>query len=218
MKINTSSEYSVTLQLVSRVFCVLMIVIPTFGYADEARYIEQGREGIEAFRQGNLIMAIELLGKSAEKGYAPAQTTLAYIMDQAEENDRAFELFEQAAKQNNAAGQFGLGNMYAKGEGVGKDPIAAGYWIKKSALQHYAPAMRAYAYALEFAHFGFEKDLTQAFRWYYQCHDAADRVCTRRLAQGYDTGDLGQPADENKAGELRRQLNQASQGAKNAEN
>lgn len=207
MKFDGTVQHSRMMKPVLRFFVMLILVIPKFGHADEGQFIEQGKKGIEAFRQGNLMIAIELLSKSAEKGYAPAQTTLAYIMDQAEENDRAFELFEQAAKQDYAAAQFGLGKMYAKGEGTQKDPLIAGRWIKKSALQHHAPAMRAYAFALEHGRLGFDRNSEQALHWYYQCHDAGDSVCARRLVQAYEKGDLGQPADENKADELRRRLN-----------
>lgn len=151
---------------------------------------------------------MDLLNKSAEKGYAPAQTTLAYILDQSEEDDQAFKLFEQAAKQNYAAAQFGLGNMYAKGEGVEQDPLIAGQWIKKSAEQSHRPAMRAYAFALEFGKLGLDRNSELALHWYQLCNDAGDSVCARRLVQAYEKGDLGQPADENKADELRRRLNQ----------
>ena len=200
--------------LVLKFLVVLVFLVPGFGYSDEVTFIEQGEKGIEEFRQGNLITAIDLLSKSAEKGYAPAQVTLAYIMDQAEENDRAFELFEQAALQDNAAAQFGLGNMYAKGEGTEKDPFLGGQWIKKSALQNHAPAMRAYAFALEHGNLGLQRRLDQALQWYNQCHEAGDPVCTRRLVNIYENGELGLPVDKNKADELRLLLNDMSDGAK----
>jgi hypothetical protein len=205
MKYDNPVQYSRMIKSVLKSFVFLVFFIPAPGTAES--FIELGEKGIEAFRQGNLILAMDLLSKSAEKGYAPAQTTLAYILDQSEENDQAFILFEQAAKQNYAAAQFGLGKMYASGEGVEQNQSIAGEWIKKSAEQSYLPAMRAYAFALESGSLGFDKNSEQAFHWYQLCDDAGDTVCTRRLAQVYETGDLGQPVDENKADELRRRLN-----------
>jgi hypothetical protein len=189
-------------------FVFLGFFAPGSGITGDENFIDLGEKGIEAFRQGNLILAMDLLNRSAEKGYAPAQTTLAYILDQSEEDDHAFKLFEQAAKQEYAAAQFGLGNMYAKGEGVQQNPMIAGQWIKKSAEQNHPPAMRAYAFALEYGNLGFDMNSAQALHWYHLCNDAGDSVCTRRLVQAYEKGDLSQPADENKANELRRRLNQ----------
>ena len=199
------------IKLIFKCFVVSLFLIPGTGFAADAQAVEQGDKGIEAFRQGNLISAMELLSKSAEKGYAPAQVTLAYIMDQAEENDRAFELFGQAAKQDNAAAQFGLGSMYAKGEGTPKDPYIAGQYIKKSALQSHAPAMRAYAYALESGGLGFDRHLDQALHWFQQCHEADDKVCTRRLVNIYENGELGLPVNKEKADVFRRQLSKAQE-------
>jgi len=188
------------------ILCVLLFSSSVF--ASEKTSAEQGEKGIEEFRRGNLIQAMTLLNKSAASGYTPAQTTLAYILDQAEENDRAFKLFKQAAEKNNSAAQFGLGNMYAKGEGTDKDTVVAGQWIKKSALQLHAPAMRAYAYALESGNLGFKKNTQQALHWYMKCNQAADVICTRRLFKIYSDGELGQAVNLQKASEFKHRLEQ----------
>lgn len=194
------------MKIILRYLVLFVYFIGNAGFASEEAHIVQGEKGIEAFRQGNLILAIKLLGKSAAQGYVPAQTTLAYILDQAEENERAFKLFQQAAKKNYPAAQFGLGNMYAKGEGTDKNPALAGQWIRKAAIQHYVPAMRAYSFALESGSLAFDRNIKQAFQWYIQCSNAGDVVCTRRLIQAYNRGDLGQPVNKEKALELRRKL------------
>ena len=185
--------------IVSGLTAVLILLSSSQLYAVEQETIDISDRGMQAFRQGNLMLAMELLGQAAQQNYAPAQTTLAYILDQAEENQRAFKLFKQAAETNYAAAQFGLGNMYAKGEGVKKDPLIAGQWIKKSAQQNYRPAMRAYAYALEFGSLGFTQNSSEAFHWYQQCAQANDPVCQRRLLQVYSQGGLQQAADKAKA-------------------
>ncbi|VAX01447.1 hypothetical protein MNBD_GAMMA22-1957 [hydrothermal vent metagenome] len=188
-----------------------LMLFSSLCFADsKPEYLQEHTKGIKAYRQGNLIQAMLHLENSAKSGYAPSQTTLAYILDQAEENERAFKLFKKAAEKNYAAAQFGLGNMYAKGEGTTKDVITAGIWIKKSAKQYHTPAMRAYAYALEFGRLGFAKNEDLAFQWYQLCSQAQDPVCSRRLMQVYKNGGLKQAVDSIKANKLQHQLNPSS--------
>ncbi|MBC8210539.1 MAG: sel1 repeat family protein [Gammaproteobacteria bacterium] len=193
-----------------------LLWLPSLSSAAEPDYIEQGKQGIEAFRVGNLIQAMDLLGKSAEKGYAPAQATLAYILDKSEEDDAAFKLFQQAAEQGYAEGQFGLGNMYAKGEGTAVDTIKAGELIHQSAVQNYMPAVRAYARALEYGTLGFTQNPQQAEVQYQRCHAAGDSVCSQRLAQAYKNGELGLAVDINRSTQLTLQLNQKTEEKQNA--
>jgi len=187
-----------------------LLCLSTGGNATEPDYVELGKQGIEAFRVGNLMQAMDLLGKSAAKGYAPAQTTLAYILDKSEDDDAAFKLFQQAAEQGYAEGQFGLGGMYAKGEGTTLDPVKAGELIRQSAMQNYIPAVRAYAKALEYGNLGFTRNLAQAVESYQLCHDLGDSVCTFRLALAYKTGELALPVVINRSTQLTLQLNQKS--------
>lgn len=185
----------------------LLFNITAIAQSETTDPVELGEKGIRAFAQGNLIEAMDLLGRSAQQGYAPAQSTLAYILDQAEENERAFQLFQQAADQNHAAAQYGLGGMYAKGEGTQKSPQLAGEWIKKAAMQRYTLAMRDFAYALEKGDLGFDKDSSQALHWFNRCSEAGDAVCKRRLAFAYGKGELGLAVDEEKAQQLIAELN-----------
>lgn len=169
-------------------YIILMMCSNSFAYGNA---MIDGNQGIKEFRKGNLIEAMKLLNSSARQGYAPAQNTLAYILDQSEENDRAFHWFQQAALQGHPAGQLGLGSMYAKGEGVTKDLIKAGLWIKKSAQQVHVPAMRTYAYALELGQLGFTQDTQSAGQWYLKAANAGDGVAIQRLSRAYAMGELG---------------------------
>jgi TPR repeat protein len=92
-----------------------------------------GERGIEAYQQGRLIEAMELLESAAQGGYAPAQVMLAFIQDAAENDNEAFEWYRRAAEAGDAAGIYGLGIMYAKGEGVERDPVEAGRLIRPRA-------------------------------------------------------------------------------------
>lgn len=154
-----------------------------------------GEKGIAEYQKGNMIEGMQLLQKSAEQGYAPAQVTLAYIMDHAEQNKEAFLLYQAAAEQNHAAGIFGLGNMYAKGEGTEKNPQEAGRLIEQSAQLGHAPAMLAYANALESGQLGFEKSNSKSVTWYLKAANAGDGNAMERLRKAYLNGELGLSID-----------------------
>ena len=166
-----------------------------------------GEKGIAEYRQGNLIEGMQLMQKSAEQGYAPAQVTLAFILDHAEQNKEAFSWYEAAAEQNNAGGIFGLGNMYAKGEGTEKDPIKAGRLIEQSAQLGHVPAMLAYANALEYGQLGFESSNSKSVTWYLKAANTGDEVSMRRLKIAYLNGELGLSIDLEEAAKWDAKIN-----------
>jgi len=185
------------------IFCLLMIPASS-GLADAKT---DGDKGIEEYRNGNLIEAMYLLEKSALKGYIPAQITLAHILDKAEQNSEAFHWYQQAAKNKDAAGLFGLGGMYAKGEGTPADPPKAGQLIKQSALLGHLPAMRAYAYALEHGQLGFSQNNSAAVEWFIKAANSGDKVSMRRLRNAYTLGQLGMPVDPEQASKWDAEIN-----------
>ncbi len=180
-------------------FTILTLISNPINASEENGHIRIYQKAMLAYRQGNLMTTMALLEQAVQKNYAPAQNTLAYILDQAEENKRAFQLYQRAADQNYPDALFGLGNMYAKGEGTQQDSNKAGLLIRQSAKLKHPPAMRAYAYALEFGQLGFSQDLEQAFHWYQLCSSANDPVCKRRVIQVYTHGGLNQTANLKKA-------------------
>jgi len=180
--------------------------LTTHVFAVDLEYIEDGKKGIEAFRQGDLITAMGLLERSAAGGYAPAQTTLGFILDGAEENSRAFELFQAAANSGYPEAMFRLGKMYAKGEGVDINQALAGDWIKKAASLQHVPAMRALAIALEHGTLGFVKNEIKSYHWYLKCDENGDSVCSRRLMVLFTNGGLGHAADKVKAAHFRDKI------------
>ena len=173
------------------IFCSL-VVASSLALSDAKT---DGDKGIAEYRKGNLIESMLLLEKSAGKGYAPAQVTLAYILDKSEQDTQALHWYQQAANNNYPAGLFGLGNMYATGEGTEKDPQKAGQLIKQSALLDHVPAMRAYAYALEYGLLNFNQNSSSALEWYLKAASSGDKVSMRRLNNAYTLGELGLPID-----------------------
>lgn len=168
-----------------------------------------GERGITEYRKGNLITAMQLLEKSAAEGYAPAQTTLASILDLAERDKQAVYWYQQAADRNDAAGLLGLGIMYAKGEGTVKDPAKAGQLIEQAAQLNHAESMRFYAKALEFGDLGFDPAPRSAAEWYQKAAGLGDQPSMHRLKQAYTQGQLGLPVDPGQAEAWNEKLNQS---------
>ncbi|MEW8026668.1 MAG: tetratricopeptide repeat protein [Candidatus Thiodiazotropha sp.] len=103
--------------------------------------------GLQAYQRENLMVAIELLQRAADNGHAKAQSMLGYIFDKAEENEQAFHYYQLAADQGDADGAYGLGNLYAAGEGVEKNLSQAVGWYEKAAYNDHLLAIDVLATA-----------------------------------------------------------------------
>ena len=116
--------------------CVVWAVtlVVAFCAAAYAGPVEDYNKGLDYYdKKGDVASAIKFLKKSSDAGYAPAQALLGYIYDQSEQDKEAVEAYKKAAAQGNAAGLFGLGGMYAKGEGVKADMEKALDFITRAA-------------------------------------------------------------------------------------
>ncbi|MHB1292721.1 MAG: tetratricopeptide repeat protein [Sulfuricella sp.] len=133
----------------------------------------------EAFSKGDLTQTIPLLKKAASEGYAPAQVRLGEILDVSEFNEEAVTWFRKAADQGSAAGAFGLGRMYALGEGIEKDPKKALYWIIFAAEKDYLLAVKLLAQAYRTGDLGLTVDPRQAQLW-----EAKARTLEKSAAAG----------------------------------
>jgi TPR repeat protein len=89
------------------------------------------------------VDAIPIVLKLAEKHHRPAQSRLGDIMDYTEEDEQAVGWYIMAAFQGDAAGAYGLGRMYANGDGIKKDNGQALYWIKLAAGKDDLNAIKA---------------------------------------------------------------------------
>jgi TPR repeat protein len=118
----------------------------------------------QAFRSGDLITAMTLLRKAADEGHAPAQARLADLLDAAEQDSEAVALYRKAAEQGEPAGQFGLGRMLARGEGVARDVAQGLQWMRRAAEAQHVPAIEALARAYRSADLGLARNLAEAER------------------------------------------------------
>jgi TPR repeat protein len=105
--------------------------------------------GIEAFNRGDLPGAMVLYEKAAEAGLPEAQARLGFLLDHAEDNDAAVRWYRAAAAQDYPPGVAGLAGMYAKGEGVRRDPAQARKLFEKAAEAGHLPSIRVLIAAYE---------------------------------------------------------------------
>jgi len=118
---------------------VLSLLSPA-AQADDAEDIVRAND---YYDKQQMVDAIPIFMRLAEKNYLPAQTRLGDIMDYTEEDEQAVGWYIMAAFQGDAAGAFGLGRMYASGDGIKKDVRQALYWIKLAAGKDDLNAIKA---------------------------------------------------------------------------
>jgi len=117
--------------------------------ADNTSIEADVQAGIDAYDRGDLMAAIGHYGKAAEAGSALAQARLAWIQDLSEQNEEAVKWYRASADQGHPDGQYGLGEMYAKGEGVEKNLDEAALWFTRAAENGHAQAQRVLISAYE---------------------------------------------------------------------
>ncbi len=122
-------------------------------------------KGLAAYNRGDLPGALPLFRQAAEGGSADAQAWLGYILDLAEEDTEAVRWYRAAAEQGHAEGLAGLADMYAKGEGVDKDPAEARSLYEKAADAGHDRAARVLVHAYENGGLDVEPDAGKAAYW-----------------------------------------------------
>jgi len=121
--------------------------------------------GIDAFNRGDLPGAMALYEKAAEAGSPEAQARLAYLLDYAEDNEKAVFWYRAAAEQDYPDGIAGLAAMYAKGEGVAQDSRKARELFEKAGEAGHAGSIRVLIRAYEKGELDLEKDPAQVAYW-----------------------------------------------------
>jgi TPR repeat protein len=118
--------------------------------------------GFVAFQRGDIVAAIGHYQAAADTGSAEGQARLAWILDQSEQNEEAVKWYRAAADQDHAGGQYGLGEMYAKGEGVEKDESMAVELFALAADNGHGQAQRVLINAYRKGLFGLQLDAAKA--------------------------------------------------------
>ncbi len=130
--------------------------------------------GFAAFRNEDLVVALQYLERASDQGHVRAQVLLAYILDKAEENHQALALYRKAAETGDAEAQMGLAMMLAAGEGAEVDNTAAFSLLLKSADQGHVPAMLQIYQVLEQGAMGQQANQAEARNWLEKAAAAGD--------------------------------------------
>ncbi|AWM79377.1 hypothetical protein DKL61_02860 [Gammaproteobacteria bacterium ESL0073] len=138
--------------------------------------------------KANQAKIVDLLTKSAELDYTPAQVDLGkvyYFGLGGNRNDAAALVwFKRAAELGDAKGQYHLGQMYTEGKaGLKESEKEASVWYKKSADQGYAPAQYYLAILYMAGVDGIEKNPTQAIELLQKAAKQGDQEAIQLLSK-----------------------------------
>ena len=101
-------------------------------------------KGVEAYRTGDYVTAMNEWRPLAEQGNMVAQYALGVMYDLGEgvskDPKQAVKWYSLAAEQGYALAQYNLGIIYEIGEGVLQDTEQAVKWYSRAAEQDYALA------------------------------------------------------------------------------
>lgn len=172
--------------------CVALLLCAAAAWAGPEEDFQAGRR---AYLAGDVVAAMPALKRAADAGHAAAQSLYGYILDKAEYNAEAAQYFRRAAEQGDADGQFGLGALYAAGEGVPRDPAAARAWLERAGRQGHAQAVVVLAQAFLGEELGVRRDPSdaEAFAWVRKAADLGSIPALEYLAKGYRSGAFGAP-------------------------
>lgn len=165
--------------------------------------------GLEAWQVGDMIAAMRHYHVAAEAGIPLAQAKLGYIYDQSNDDEKAVYWYREAAMQQHPDGEFGLGEMYAKGEGVEQDFDVAVEMYMRAAVGGHAQARRVLANAYERGTLGREASQAEALRWLTLAADSGDINAMQRMVSLYRDGGLGVVPDPVRAEEWQGRIDAA---------
>ncbi|ROR32905.1 tetratricopeptide repeat protein [Inmirania thermothiophila] len=165
--------------------CAALVLAAASAWGDPA---QDYRDGVSAYNREDLVTAMAKLEQAAAADYVPALLFLGYIMDKAEENERAVALYRRAAELGDAEGMMRLGLMYASGEGVERDFATARRWVLAAVDRGHLPAMVVMGQAYLRGGLGVERDVRTGLEW-LELAAAQDYLpAMRELAEVYRSG------------------------------
>lgn len=173
--------------------------------------------GRDAHNKGDLIGAMAAYREAAAGGSAEAQVWLAWFLDHAEENEEAVSWYSAAAEQGDAGGMAGLAEMYAKGEGVERDPARARQLFEQAAEAGHVKSMTVLAAAWEGGGLGLTADESRAGEWLLRAAREGDIRSMERVAEAYESGALGMAADRTQADYWKKAAREARASRKDQE-
>jgi hypothetical protein len=134
--------------------------------------------------------AQELAGTDAKAGAA------AY---EAGDYDKARRIWQPLAEKGNTQAQRGMGKLYEKGHGVGRDYAAAIKWYRPAAEKGDAESQYRLSVAYGYGLGGIKKDEAKAIEWLRKAAENGQKRAQKSLARGYEDSLYGLPRDLEKA-------------------
>jgi membrane protease YdiL (CAAX protease family) len=135
--------------------------------------------------------AVESYRKAADRGYAPAQAQLGYMMKYGQgipkDAKGGFAWFLKAARQGNAFAERELGLSYLFGDGVPKSDKDAFAWLYSAAVQDDSTAEHNLGYLYRTGR-GVTRNYKAAYAWYYRSAEHNDHYGEWGLAYMYQRG------------------------------
>lgn len=182
---------------IGRLLCVLLLASSgNFAWAGPE---EDYRTGAKMYQVGDMLGAMPFVQKAADAGHAAAQAMYAdMILAGGSGDEEAFGYLKKSAEQGNADGQFGLGSMYASGEGVKRDVPEGRKWVTMAAEQGHASAINELALAYMTGGLGIsleERKSEAALHWIRLAAENNFIAAIRELGKAYRQGEYGLKVD-----------------------
>lgn len=187
-----------------RLVLVYLIAASLGGYVLSALAAPEDdyREGLRAFKNGDIVGAMPPLRKAAEVGHAPSQALFGLILERAGSDREALEYYRKAAEQGNVDGEYALGMMFVSGQGVKRDPKEGVVWIARAAEKGHREAINALADAYIKGEGGLaeaQPNPKEALRWIRRAADNNYVPALEHLARAHRSGLLGLAVDAKQA-------------------
>ncbi len=133
--------------------------------------------GVYEAKKGHYKKALPFINTAVNEGNPMAQVFLGLMYKNGkgvEQNPgEAFRLFELAAKQEDADGQFNLGSLYDNGIGVVQDRKEAVKWYELSANQGFIDAQLRLGLMYQYGQ-GVTQSYNESEKWYHMAAEQGD--------------------------------------------
>lgn len=158
---------------------------------------------------------LELAQKSADMNCPSGKNSLGYLYEHgycvAQNQQKAFELYKEAANEKDPIALYNVGNCYLRGFVVKKDTTEALKYMEKSAIQGYTFAQYRLAFLYYVGGNTIKRDVSKGIEWLTLASDQGMSDAQYELSMIYYNGESGEiTPNYNKAKELCRKA--AEQG------
>jgi hypothetical protein len=156
------------------------------------------RDGLVAFRRGDVNTAVKTLRRPADAGHAPSLVLLGYIYEQGSLDADAVAVYRKAAALGSGDGEVALAGMVAAGKGTKADPKEAIRLYESAAQRGNATAINVLAQAYISGALGLtpgQRDDAKAVDAIRRAAEGGYAPAAAALARAYEKGEYGLAPD-----------------------